>query len=149
MGRIIYAEDKDYTERQKNLDAFMGIMNPDEDLGPVGIYHGTELKSDIKVIDNSKVSGAGAGCSSQVRPTLLEFFVDIERVFQKSIPNADLYEKLRHHYILGDTEEVFDPKDLDESIQAIGASFREFSIWPVRAYFSTTKNGRLRGITRL
>lgn len=149
MGRIIYAEDKDYTVRQQNLDAFMGILNPDEEKGAVGIYHGTELKSVIKVVDNSRVTGAGSGCSSQVRPTLLEYFMDIEYVFKKSVSNTALYEKLRHHYILGDTEETFEPKDLAEAIQAIGGNFIKYSIWPVRAYFSTTKNGRLRQTIRL
>jgi hypothetical protein len=148
MGRIIYAEDKGYTDRQKNLDAFMGILNPDEEKGAVGIYHGTELKSVIKVVDNSRVTGAGSGCSSQVRPTLLEFFLDIEYVFKKSVSPV-LYEKMYHHYILGDTEETFEPKELNEQIQAVGENFISFQIWPVRCYFSTTKNGRLRQTIRL
>jgi len=149
MGRIIYAEDKDYTDRQKNLDAFMGIMNPDEEKGAVGIYHSTETKSVIKVVDNSRVTGAGSGCSSQVRPTLLEFFLDIEYVFQKSVPDVVLFERLKHHYLLADTEETFEPKELNAAIQAVGENFIRFQIWPVRAYFSTTKTGRLRDTIRL
>ncbi len=149
MGKVIYAEDKGYTDKQKNIDAFMGILNPDEEKGAVGIYHGTELKSVIKVVDNSRVTGAGSGCSSQVRPTLLEFFLDIESVFKASVSDTSLYEKLRHHYILGDTEETFEPKELAEAVQTVGKNFIKLNIWPVRAYFSTTKNGRIRNMTRV
>jgi hypothetical protein len=128
------------TERfQKNKRAFDEIIgDPFAHPEPIyGQYHLLKRRSSISAAKNNFDEGRTTG--NKARPSIVDFFCDVERTIENAISEKNILIKFADTYINESTDTAFTAKERSEIEQVVGKAFREHGISPVTIYFTAIR----------
>jgi hypothetical protein len=124
---------------RKNKAAFDEIIgDPFSYPEPIyGQYHLLKRRSSISAAKTN--FDEGRTTSNKARPSIVDFFCDVERTVEKALIEKNLLIKFADTYITEITEAAFTPDERKDIEQIVGKAFRDHGISPVRIYFTTIR----------
>jgi hypothetical protein len=128
------------TERfRKNKSAFDEVIgDPFAHPEPIyGQYHLLKRRSSISAAKNN--FDEGRTTSNKARPSIVDFFCDVERTVENALVEKNILIKFADTYITEITDAAFTPEERSDIEQIVGKALRDHGISPVRVYFTTIR----------
>jgi hypothetical protein len=129
---------KDWTKNKQAFDQILGDPFAPEPVD--GIYNTLHNSSSISSIEGT--FGEAEGTVDTSKPTVLDFFCDVDMVVDACINDRFIRDKFYWTYVFGYTDEPERtlPKGLRNSLeQQIGKVLLSRGIAPIKRYFTVTK----------